>query len=47
MEFTSSRRECEDMTDYESLTVAELKDVLRERDLRVSGKKAELIARLE
>ena len=35
------------MTDYESLTVAELKDVLRERDLRVSGKKAELIARLE
>ena len=47
MGFTSSQREREDMADYESLTVAELKDVLRERDLRVSGKKAELIARLE
>ena len=35
------------MTDYESLTVADLKDVLRERGLPVSGKKAELIARLE
>ena len=42
-----SQREREDMADYESLTGAELKDVLRERDLRVSGKKAELIARLE
>ena len=35
------------MTDYESLTVADLKDVLRERSLPVSGKKAELIVRLE
>ena len=35
------------MTDYESLTVADLKDVLRERSLPVSGKKAALIARLE
>ncbi len=35
------------MAEYESLTVAELKDLLRERDLPVSGKKAELIARLE
>tara|TARA_B100000029_G_scaffold417828_1_gene422619 strand:+ start:1138 stop:1806 length:669 start_codon:yes stop_codon:yes gene_type:complete len=35
------------MTDYESLTVADLKDVLRERGLPVSGKKAELIARLQ
>jgi len=33
--------------DYESLTVAELKDILRERELPVSGKKAELIARLD
>ena len=33
--------------DYESLTVAELKDLLRERELPVSGKKAELIARLD
>ena len=35
------------MAEYESLTVAELKDLLRERELPVSGKKAELIARLE
>ena len=35
------------MAEYESLTVAELKDLLRERDLPVSGKKAELIARLQ
>ena len=33
--------------DYESLTVAKLKDLLRERELPVSGKKAELIARLD
>lgn len=33
--------------EYESLTVAELKDLLRERELPVSGKKAELIARLD
>ena len=33
--------------DYESLTVAVLKDLLRERELPVSGKKAELIARLD
>ena len=32
--------------EYESLTVAELKDLLRERELPVSGNKAELIARL-
>jgi large subunit ribosomal protein L32e len=33
-------------TDYEEFTVAQLKDFLRERELPVSGKKAELIARL-
>ena len=32
---------------YADWTVAELRDVLRERRLRVSGRKAELIARLE
>ena len=32
--------------DFENMTVAQLKDVLRERGLPVSGKKAELIARL-
>ena len=33
--------------EFENMTVAQLKDVLRERDLPVSGKKAELIARLQ
>ena len=33
-------------TDYESLTVEELKAILRARGLDVKGKKAELIARL-
>ena len=33
--------------DYESMKVAELKDLLREQGLRVSGKKADLIARLK
>ena len=32
---------------YESKTVAELKEILQERELPVSGRKAELIARLE
>ena len=31
---------------YEDLTVPELKDLLRERGLPLSGKKADLIARL-
>jgi len=34
------------MTEYESMTVAELKDLLRERELALSGKKDDLIARL-
>ena len=32
--------------DYESMTVSELKEVLKERDLKLSGKKSELIDRL-
>ena len=32
--------------EYENLTVVQLKDLLRERGLPVSGKKADLIARL-
>lgn len=32
--------------DYESMTVAQLKELLKERDLPVSGKKSELVARL-
>jgi|TARA_B100000530_G_scaffold79045_1_gene47723 large subunit ribosomal protein L32e len=32
--------------EFENMTVAQLKDVLRERGLPVSGKKAELVARL-
>jgi hypothetical protein len=31
---------------YEDMTVAELKVILKERDLPVSGKKADLIERL-
>ena len=33
--------------DYESMTVAELKALLKERELKVSGKKSELIDRLQ
>ena len=33
--------------DYAALTVVRLKGLLRERGLRVSGKKADLVARLE
>ena len=32
--------------DYESMTVAQLKDLLKEQGLPVSGKKADLIERL-
>jgi SAP domain-containing ribonucleoprotein len=35
------------MVDYASKTVAQLQDILRSRSLPHSGKKAELIARLE
>ena len=35
------------MSDYEKMTVAELKELLKEAGLPVSGKKADLIARLQ
>ncbi len=34
------------MSEYEDMTVAQLKDILREQGLPLSGKKADLIARL-
>jgi hypothetical protein len=37
----------EEGASYEDYTVEELKDILRERELMVSGTKDELIARLE
>lgn len=33
--------------DYESMTVAQLKELLKEQDLPVSGKKSDLVARLQ
>ena len=35
------------IVEYSSLTVVKLKDLLRDRGLKVSGRKAELIQRLE
>ena len=35
------------MSDYEKMTVAQLKELLNESGLPVSGKKADLIARLQ
>ena len=35
------------MSDYENMKVAELKELLKEAGLPVSGKKADLIARLQ
>ncbi len=37
----------QDHVDYSSLTVVQLKDILRRKGLKVSGKKAELIKRME
>ena len=34
-------------TDYDSMTVAQLKKILKEKGMTVSGKKADLIARLK
>jgi len=42
----SSDRTLEASQDYESLTVVKIKDILRSRGLKVSGKKADLIIRL-
>ena len=39
--------ESDDKIDYSSMKVAELKELLKEKDLPVSGTKAELIERLE
>ena len=39
--------ENDDKIDYSSMKVAELKELLKEKDLPVSGTKAELIERLE
>ena len=36
----------EDTVDYSKMTVVQLKDVLRSKGMKVSGKKAELIERL-
>ena len=35
------------MSDYEDMTVAQLKELLKEAGLPASGKKADLIARLQ
>ena len=40
-------RVADEEVDFDSMTVAQLKDVLKERGLSASGKKADLIARLE
>tara|TARA_A100001035_G_scaffold277789_1_gene275318 strand:+ start:609 stop:1301 length:693 start_codon:yes stop_codon:yes gene_type:complete len=49
MEYTSLRRHEGgiEMSDYEDMTVAQLKELLKEAGLPVSGKKADLIARLQ
>ena len=43
----SKKEEVPEKTDYSKMSVAELKDVLKEKGLPVSGKKAELIERLQ
>ena len=42
-----SDEEQNDDVDYDSMTVPQLKDALKEKGLTVSGKKADLIARLK
>ena len=42
-----SDEEENDDVDYDSMTVPQLKDALKEKGLTVSGKKADLIARLK
>ena len=43
----SKKEEVSEETDYSKMSVAELKDVLKEKGLPVSGKKADLIERLQ
>ena len=43
----SKKEEVAEKTDYSKKSVAELKEVLKEKGLPVSGKKAELIERLQ
>ena len=43
----SKKEEASEETDYSKMSVAELKDVLKEKGLPVSGKKADLIERLQ
>ena len=43
----SKKEEISEETDYSKMSVAELKDVLKEKGLPVSGKKADLIERLQ
>ena len=43
----NKKEEVSEETDYSKMSVAELKDVLKEKGLPVSGKKADLIERLQ
>ena len=43
----SKKDEASEKTDYSKMSVAELKDILKEKGLPVSGKKADLIERLQ
>ena len=44
---TKEERTADDEIDYSSMKVVELKELLKERELPVSGTKAELIERLQ
>ena len=44
---SNKKEEVSEETDYSKMSVAELKDVLKEKGLPVSGKKADLIERLQ
>ena len=43
----SKKEDVSEETDYSKMSVAELKDILKEKELPVSGKKADLIERLQ
>ncbi|MFL2940954.1 MAG: 50S ribosomal protein L24 [Candidatus Poseidoniales archaeon] len=44
---SSKKEEISEETDYSKMSVAELKNILKEKELPVSGKKADLIERLQ